>query len=179
MENTIVIYKSKYGSTKKYAQWIAEELECDLFESTQIKKGKLKDYRTIIFGGGLYASGINGIKLITENYDEIKDKNILLFTVGLSSTQDKSIFKPILEKNLTKEMQENINVFHLRGGIDYKKLGLLHKIMMFMLKQRVLKKNIKERTLDDEGILKTYGKKVDFTDKKSIEPIISHTLRTS
>ena len=27
--NTIVIYKSKYGSTKDYAKWIAKELGCD------------------------------------------------------------------------------------------------------------------------------------------------------
>lgn len=25
---TIVIYKSKYGSTKKYAEWIADALNC-------------------------------------------------------------------------------------------------------------------------------------------------------
>jgi len=27
--NTIVIYRSKYGSTKQYAEWIAEELGCE------------------------------------------------------------------------------------------------------------------------------------------------------
>ena len=26
----LVTYASKYGSTKKYAQWIAEELACDV-----------------------------------------------------------------------------------------------------------------------------------------------------
>ncbi|MEE1351031.1 MAG: flavodoxin domain-containing protein [Clostridia bacterium] len=26
--NPIVIYKSKYGSTKQYAEWIADELNC-------------------------------------------------------------------------------------------------------------------------------------------------------
>ena len=30
--STIVVYKSKYGSTKAYAQWIAEELGCEAVE---------------------------------------------------------------------------------------------------------------------------------------------------
>ena len=33
MEKVIVVYKSKYGSTKKYAQWLAEDLSCDLVEN--------------------------------------------------------------------------------------------------------------------------------------------------
>ena len=32
MRKIIVIYESKYGSTRCYAQWIAEELTCSLFE---------------------------------------------------------------------------------------------------------------------------------------------------
>ena len=28
--NAIVVYKSKYGSTKAYAEWIANELSCDI-----------------------------------------------------------------------------------------------------------------------------------------------------
>lgn len=34
INNIIVIYKSKYGSTKRYAQWIAEETKADFFESS-------------------------------------------------------------------------------------------------------------------------------------------------
>lgn len=31
--NTIVIYKSKYGATKKYAEWIAERLLVELCDA--------------------------------------------------------------------------------------------------------------------------------------------------
>ncbi|MCS4480542.1 flavodoxin domain-containing protein [Clostridium botulinum] len=69
-----IIYKSKYGSSKKYAQWIAEEVKGDLFNSSNIKEEKLKEYDIIVYGGGLYASGISGISLITKNLDILKDK---------------------------------------------------------------------------------------------------------
>ena len=30
--NAIVVYKTKYGSTKTYAEWIAEALDCEAVE---------------------------------------------------------------------------------------------------------------------------------------------------
>ncbi len=38
MSKTAVIYKSKTGFTRKYAQWIAEETGCDLFPYEQREK---------------------------------------------------------------------------------------------------------------------------------------------
>ena len=73
---TIVVYKSKYGSSKEYAFWIAEELGCEAVDVKNIKIEKLYEYDTIIYGGGLYAEVINGITLITRNLDKLKDKKI-------------------------------------------------------------------------------------------------------
>lgn len=172
MNNIAVIYKSKYGSTKKYAQWIAEETKAKLFECGEIEATKLMEYDTIIYGGGLYASGIAGISIITKNFEVLKDKKIIVFTVGLASTHRDEIFIPIIEKCFSKEMRDNINFFHLRGGIDYNKLGIMHKSMMKMLKIIISKKNTNELSDDDKELLATYGKKVDFTDKNSIEPLL-------
>lgn len=174
MSKIVVVYKSKYGSTKKYAEWIAKELKADLFESSEIKNEGLFEYDTIIFGGGLYASGINGIGLVTKNFQALKCKNLIIFTVGLAPTDDKDIFKPIIEKNFTEEMRKEVKIFHLRGGIDYTKLNFLHKSMMSMLKRMVANKNPEELSTDDKMMLETYGKKVDFTNIETIEPLVSY-----
>ncbi len=62
---SIVIYKSQTGFTQKYAEWIAEELKADIFDILQVNVEMLQNYDTIIYGGGLYAGGINCVKLIT------------------------------------------------------------------------------------------------------------------
>ena len=173
MNKIAVVYKSKYGTSKRYAKWIAEETRADLFENSEIKTNQLKEYDTIIFGGGLYASGIAGVSTITKNFETIKDKRIIIFTVGLASTDNKEIFLPIIEKNFSKEMRESIKFFHFRGGIDYKKLGIVHKSMMAMLKSVVAKKSLDELSDDDKALLDTYGKKVDFTDKEMIKPLLT------
>ena len=173
MNNIAIVYKSKYGSTKKYAQWIAEETKGDFFECSEIGAKKLIEYDTIVYGGGLYASGIAGISIITKNFEILKDKKIIVFTVGLASTNKEEVFLPIIEKNFSKEMRDNIKFFHLRGGIDYKKLGIIHKSMMAMLKIVISKKSSDELSDDDKELLATYGKKVDFTDKNMIKPLLS------
>lgn len=172
MNKVAVIFKSEHGSTKKYAEWIANEVNADLFKYSEIKTEDLSKYDTIVFGGGLYASGINGISTITKNFQILKNKNVIIFTVGLASTDDKEIFKPILEKNFTEEMREKMKFFHLRGGIDYKRLNFIHKSMMAMLKKMVAKKKPEELTEEDKMMLDTYGDKVDFTDIKTIEPLV-------
>ena len=176
VEKTAVIYKSKYGHTKQYAEWIAESLETDLFEEDKINSSDLASYDKIIYGGGLYAGGINGADLISKNFQSIKNKNLIVFTVGLASPEDPSIYTAILEKAFTEEMRKNIKFFHFRGGINYKELGLIHKGMMAMLKKMVEKKKEEEMTEEDKQMLATYGAQVDFSDRKSVEPLLKYVL---
>ena len=49
MSNIVVVYKSKYGSTEKYAKWIAEALSADIFKSNKIKPDMLENYSTIVY----------------------------------------------------------------------------------------------------------------------------------
>ncbi len=177
MKKTAVVYKSRYGSTRKYAEWIAQSLGADLFVESEISGSEMEGYSTIIYGGGLYASGINGISLLTKNFQAVKDKNLIVFTVGLASPEDTSIYKPIIDKNIPAEMRSRIKFFHFRGGIDYSELNLMHKGMMSMLKRMVAKKAEGEKTEEDRQMLETYGQKVDFTDRNSIAPLVEYVAQ--
>lgn len=169
-----VIYATKYGATKKYAEWIADELDADLLERAKTKISDLSRYDIIIYGGGLYASGIKGIDLITKNYSEIKNKKIIVFTVGLADPNNKEQFTSIIDRNFNNEMKSNITIFHFRGSINYKKLGFMHKAMMAMLKSMTAKKPQAEQTEENKQMLETYGKIVDFTDKAYILDLIAY-----
>lgn len=177
MSNIIIVYESKYGSTKKYAEWLSEELSCDLAERKNTDIDKLLNYDTIIYGGGLYAGGVSGINLITNNFDKISNKNLILFTCGLADTNDKENIdhiKQSLNKKLSAEMQDKITVFHLRGGIDYKKLNFIHKTMMKIMYRMLCKKDPETLKKDDKDLIATYGGVVDFTEKSTITPIIEY-----
>ncbi len=180
MNKNVVIYDSKYGSTRRYALWIAEALACQAFEKKTFTPGQLSNYDTIIYGGGLYAGGVSGISLLTENYDKIKDKNVILFTCGLADPTDPDNVSHIREglaKVLTPEMLNALHLFHLRGAIDYSRLNLVHKAMMAMLHKAMLKKDYASLRKEDQLMLDTYGQQVDFTNQRSIAPLVEYVTR--
>lgn len=157
---TIVVYKSKYGYTKKYAQWLAESLDCDIKENVSL--ADIMGYDTIIYGGGIYAGRINGAKLIAKNLEKLSGKKLVLFAVGSSVGRPEELeafWKQALEENV----RLNVPHFYLRGGFDYGKLGSVDRLMMNMLKKMLLKKDT--LTEDDKGLLAAYETPVDFTDR--------------
>ncbi len=169
MKKITVIYKSVYGTTKRYAEWIAEELKAPLFEAASVKPAQLMDYDVVVYGGGLYAGGIIGAKLVSKN----PCKSLVVFTVGLA-TPEITDYSAILNKNFTSEFLARTKIFHLHGGMDYGKLGLAHKAMMALKKKESEKMPLNERTSDDRALLETYGGKVDFTGRGNIQPLVDY-----
>ncbi len=173
MQNkTVVVYQSKYGSAKQYAQWIAEQAGCDIIETTKTNINDLLKYDTIVYGGSMYAIGILGISLIRNNFDKLNNKKIIVFSVGASPAHPEAV-EEVKNSNFTDEMKEKVNFFHLRGGFDFKKLNFLDKILMLLLKTKIQLKKKENRTNDEIGMLASYGRPVDWTNKKAIEPIVA------
>lgn len=71
-------------------------------------------------------------------------------------------------------------MFHVRGALNYPRLGPIHLTMMAVLRRSLLKKDPASLTEEDRQLLATYGKVVDFKDKESIRPIVDYVrqLRT-
>ena len=44
MDRTIVIYKSKYGATEKYAQLIGQEIDCPVVSADDFNKKDFEKY---------------------------------------------------------------------------------------------------------------------------------------
>lgn len=170
---TVVIHKSKTGFAKKYAEWIAEELSADIFDVSKANTNMLTAYDTVIYGGSLYAVGINGVKYITKNLDKLKDKKVVVFATGVSPFREEAI-REVRDKNFTSEEQKYIQFFYLRGGFDYSKLKPFEKVLMTLLKWKIKMKNKNKLTPDERGMLACYDKPVDFTTKKNIDKIITY-----
>lgn len=166
----LVTYTSKYGSTERYAEWIAAALGADILAAKAVKPGTLSQYDVVVHGGGLYAGGIAGIKLVTQN----PCKNLVVFTVGLADPASTD-YSAIINQNFTPELLAKTKLFHMRGGINYKQLGPVHKVMMAVMKSTILKKPESERDSEDREFLETYNAKVNFEENQSIAPLVAYT----
>lgn len=168
---SVVIYKSKTGFTKKYAEWIAKELSADIFDVSKVTANILTTYDTVIYGGSLHAVGIIGVKFITQNLDKLKDKKVVVFATGASPSREEAVSE-VRNKNFTPEQQKYIRFFYLRGGFDYSKLKPFDKVLMTLLKWKLKRK--KELTPDERGMFAAYNNPVDFTRKSNIDEIITY-----
>jgi len=170
--NAIVIYKTKYGSTKTYAEWIAEELCCDIKEAKAVKVDDLLKYDTIIYGGGLYAEIINGVTLITKNYEKLKDKKLIVYTTGITPPDCREYYDgEVIEKNF-KNGPGNIKVYNFLGKMILEELTPVHRMAIKTLKKIM---SAKENPREIEKLLiklcDTFG---DFTDKEAIGDLVEY-----
>ena len=134
--NTIVIYKTKYGGTKKYAEWIGEKLGCEVVDAKKIKIDDILKYDRIIYGGGLYAEIINGVHMLTKNMDKLQNKKIAVFTTGLTPPDCRDYYdKMVIEKNFKEGLPENVRVFNYLGKMVVSELSLVHRTALKTLKK--------------------------------------------
>ena len=169
----IVIYKSKYGSTRTYAQWIADELSCEAVDVRDIKAEDLKDYDTIIYGGGLYAEVIAGVSLITKNLDVLKDKKIAVYTTGITPIDCRDYYdKLVIEKNFKKGLPKEIKVFNFLGKMGVSELSVVHRTAIKSLKKLMSGKQ--NPTEMEKLLIDLCDCDGDYTDKTAIGELIDY-----
>mgnify|MGYP003446739096 CR=1 FL=1 len=170
----IIIYGSKYGTTKQYAEELARKTGIDLkcYEDvTDINR-----YNTVIYIGGLYAGGVFGMKKTFAKISQCQRKKVIIATVGLADpmdTENTNSIKNSMKRQLSNELYENAHIFHLRGGIDYSRLSFKHKTMMGLLYKKAVSLPEDKKTAEVKAMIETYNKKVDFVDLDSLTAIIN------
>jgi len=145
MKNTVVIYASNYGFTQQYALHISKELGCDVFNLNNFDSDLLNNYETIIFGSGVYAGKLNKASFINKNQSKLTNKNIIIFSVSLTTPrndEDKKRIQLVFENSIRTNL--NIKFFNMPGGMNYSKLNTIHSMMMKAAKLSMKSKLSKE-----------------------------------
>lgn len=171
MNKGLILYKSKYGATKKYVDMLSEELDCDIIESGNHRKAAYEQYNWIIFAGGIYASGIAGLNVLRKNYPQIKSK-VAVFCVG-ASPFDENAFEEIKNHNL-KGCLSNIPIFYGRGMWNESKMNLVDRTLCKMLQKAVSKKDPASCEPWMKALLSAARQNCDWTDKKYLTPLIEY-----
>lgn len=178
--NEIIVYGSCYGTTKKYAEELSGKTGIEAVSCKAVND--INRYQTIIYMGGLYAGGVEGMKKTLMKLNDITGKKLIIATVGLADPTDKQNIDHIrnnIRTQVSPEIYEKARIFHLRGGIDYSKLSLLHKTMMKLVYKKALSVPEEEKTAEIRAMIETYNKQVDFVDLNSLEPVIKCHLMSS
>lgn len=171
----LILYKSKYGSTKKYAEMLQSRLNCDIFNLDNSQNLNFKNYDTIIFAGAIYASGIAGINSLRKNYEELKDKKLAILCVGASPYEEKAL-EEIKIKNLKSDLI-HIPLYYARGAWDESKMTIRDKLLCKMLIIHIRKKDPKTYEPWMKALVEAIGNQCDWVDEKYLRPLIEYIQR--
>ena len=171
MKHSIIIYASQYGSTKRYAEHLSAitGIKCVSRKETE----DIQNYERIIYMGALFAGSVLGLKKFSAT---VTNQKLIVITVGLVDTQDGENIRYIrnnIKSQIPAHSYNEDKIFHLRGAIDYSTMGLKHKLMMKFMHSKLSRMPEEELNAESRIILEIYGKKVDYVDFNTLQPIVS------
>lgn len=167
----LLIYKSKTGFTRKYVDWITEKISCQTITFDDINKVDIGSYKIIIYGAGIHAGQIDGLKEFKNRVLKFDDKNIIIFaTGGAPITED--IVSKIKINNFKVNELEYIDFYYFQSGLSYEKMGLFDKIIIKTYNKILNLKN--KKTAIEEGTSKTISLSYDHSKIEYIQPMIDY-----
>lgn len=169
----IILFGTIYGSSKLYAEELSKRTGIETRSYDEVSS--IDDYDTIVYIGSLYAGGVQGMKKTFSKLTDVSNRKIIIATVGLADPTDPENSNNIrnsIKNQLSDEVYNHATIFHLRGAIDYSKLGFKHRTMMSLLYNKA--KNLPEakKTVEVRAMIETYNKQVSFIDYESLTPIV-------
>ena len=168
--NTLIIYGSQYGTTKRYAEKFAEMTDLPIISFEDIEN--LEKYERVVYFGALYAGGVKGLKNTIKKLSP--NTKLVIVTVGLADVCDEeniSNIRSSIRKQVPEYLFKKVSIFHLRGGIDYQKLSLKHSLMMALLYNKAKNMPEEKKTAEVRAMIETFNSKVDFVDFACLDQI--------
>lgn len=168
MKKTIVLYRSKTGFSKRYAEWIAEDLTCECRSIKCVKLDDLQDYGVVIYGAGVYAGMIAGLGKIKNWMEKSPEKTWIVFATG--ATPPKEGYEELIFKtNFRKGESRPAHFYYFLAGINYEKMGFFNRVLMKLFASVSAKKNSTTRATSQTSI--------DLANRDYIAELLSYAHR--
>ena len=174
--NTIIIYKSSTGFTKKYAQMISEETGFPLADYKTATAKTMSAYERVVFGSRAHAGRIDGYSKIEAMFRKSDAQSFVLFATGAMPTEAEDTIKAFWAQNLGAQLS-TIPHFYLPAGLCYERMSLPDKLMMKAAAAMMKKK--KDKTAEDLEFERAIAGSYDISDRAYIEPLVSFLGRSS
>ena len=169
MKKVLILYRSKSGYTKKYALWAAKALNGEARKLDDVHAQQLAGYDTVVYGGGVYAGRINGMKKLKKLLPAFSGKRVFLFAVGLSAMDSEQAQK-IRAGQLGAPAFDGTPAFYLRGGLDPAKLHGVDRLFI-----RMMAKNLAGEanpTPEQREMLWAVQQSGDYCTEEQLRPLI-------
>lgn len=172
MNNGLILYRSKYGATQKYAQWLKEATGFDCTETKGVDAKTAAAYDTIVLMGGVYAGGLAGLDFLKKNLAALSGKRIFLFAVGASPYDEKAISEG-MSRTLKGDLAK-LPLFYGRGMWDLEGMHFGDRTLCKMLLKACAKQDPATYEPWQAALMSMKpGETADWTDRSYLEPLLA------
>ncbi|MDI9470492.1 MAG: flavodoxin domain-containing protein [Bacillota bacterium] len=168
----IILYQSKYGAAKKYAEWLSAASSFPCMELKQAGAENVRDVDLVILGGGVYASRIAGLSFLKKHMDALKGKKLLVYCTG-ASPLDEGYVRELSAQNLKGQL-EGIPLFYCRGAWEPEKMSVLIRTMLPLLRRGIARKDPADYEVWEAALMSAGDESCDWTDRKYLEPLLEY-----
>ncbi|GCF94187.1 hypothetical protein NRIC_20780 [Enterococcus florum] len=125
--NDLVIYASKRGSTKEYAEAFARTQGFPILDYQELKQ--LDEVDRVFYFGSVYAGKLTGIEAVSKQLSP--ETEVAVISVGLTSGKDTEKLAEI-QIGIQKEIPQ-AQMVHLRGRLSKEQLSFPEKMLLKIL----------------------------------------------
>jgi len=175
---SIVVYSSLSGFTKRYAEWISEEVGADCVSVDSVDSEKLSQYDVVIFGSHVRMSDVPHRKRFAELGKNLS--RVIFFLVGGAPAGHNPLVPGIYKKN-HKSIPQSASEpqFYFQGGLNLEALpkderAYLDKNLRMMKILSVILFPARKYILN---VVEMMSHNSDNASKESIAPLVDYLKR--
>ena len=170
MKKVAVVYSSKFGHTKQYADWLAADLEdVDVINVASFNPTQLLAYKLVIFASGVYSDKMPVMDFIKKNISAIKPNRTMVMAVSWYTNDSDEAKAKLIADNYPEEFKSIVPLYVVNSGIDKKQISPVDSMKLLAVQAMIAKKD--GRSSDDINILSILKGYFDPTAKENLDSI--------
>lgn len=174
----IIVYASRYGTSKEYAIKIAEQKGYPLCSYNELPDS-IKQYDEIIFIAPVYAGKIFALDKLLKESNKFGELKLTVVVVGVYNPNREdniSKIKKVVSDTLNKSNSKLQSIYHLNGKLEVDKLSFMHKMLIKALYRKAKKSPADQLSDNDRDIVAAceQSNKLDSSDSAQLDKVLAN-----
>ena len=172
----LVTYRSRYGHSRRYAQWLAESLSAQCVDLDESPPASFDGVDVAVVIAPIYAGRLLDLDAFMKPAIAEPATKLIGVTVcggNPDSADTKKTLDGATASATPAELANRMRWFHLRGGIDYPNLHFADRTIMKFVNQRI-KQQARGGDADAAEQVGGIGKHLDHSNPDALAPVIAY-----
>lgn len=170
MKKVAIVYSSKYGHTKQYADWLVEDIgDSDVIEISKFNITQMMAYKLVIFACGVYSDKMAIMEYVKKNVSAIPAQKTMIMAVSWYTNGSAEAKEKLIAENYPEQFKGSVPLYVVNSGINKKQISKVDSMKLIAAQVSIEKKD--GRSSDDINMLAIIKGYSDQTTRENLDGI--------